>query len=131
MFNFFLNIHFLNLRCLNQAFVAFLIFLGVHKGAFFQLLVSFNKNDTPSIKEVFGFHLMAFFILLILAKDLNGSPGLIGIFTLLLLINFAKSLTLCSLPLAKLKIEFDFLLFATQFIIIRKCTIIYRRLRAS
>ena len=45
-------------KYLNQTCVAFLIFLGVHNGAFFQLLKSCNNLFIPFDIEIFGFQLI-------------------------------------------------------------------------
>ena len=82
-------------KYLNQILVALLILFGVHKGAFFQLLISFIIFEIPSLKDIVGFHLSFLLIFCIFAFDTLGSPGLSGILICLPPISFAKVFTVC------------------------------------
>ena len=66
---------------MNQIFVAFFIFFGVHNGASFHFSISPNMLSIPVLKLIFDFHLSSRFILLIFADEHLGSPGLSGIKT--------------------------------------------------
>ena len=56
--------------------MAILIDCAVHNGASFQFLISSNILFTPSLKFIIGFHFSSFFIFVMLAQVLLGSPGL-------------------------------------------------------
>ena len=53
-----------------------------HKGASFHSFKLLNKPFKPSLKLTLGFHPKIFFILILFARILNGSPGLLGILTI-------------------------------------------------